>query len=155
MSLPTVRIDEDRLWQSLMTMAEIGATPGGGVCRIALTDVDREARDLFSTWCSDAGLDLRIEALIAHPGGTVEVAALADAMSRQDLDMRHAVLQAKDRLVLQSENDENDPRRFTAAGCSVGGVHYRANPPRSKPLAASMRRAAWCDRWRGSRAARP
>ena len=30
--------------------------------------------------------------------------------------MRHAVLQAKDRLVLQSENDENDPRRFTAAG---------------------------------------
>ncbi len=61
MSLPTVRIDEDRLWQSLMTMAEIGATPGGGVCRIALTDVDREARDLFSTWCRDAGLDLRID----------------------------------------------------------------------------------------------
>ena len=42
--------------------------------------------------------------------------AAAAIMSRQDLDMRHAVLQAKDRLVLQSENDENDPRRFTAAG---------------------------------------
>lgn len=61
MTLPTARINEDRLWQSLMTMAEIGATPGGGVCRIALTDTDREGRDLFSSWCRDAGLDLRVD----------------------------------------------------------------------------------------------
>ena len=32
-----LRIDGQRLWQSLMTLAEIGATPKGGVCRLALT----------------------------------------------------------------------------------------------------------------------
>ncbi len=36
-----IRIDGTRLWRSLMEMARIGATPGGGVGRIALTDLDR------------------------------------------------------------------------------------------------------------------
>jgi hypothetical protein len=35
------RVDGDRLWESLMEMARIGATPKGGVCRLALTDLDR------------------------------------------------------------------------------------------------------------------
>lgn len=53
-----LRIDGDRLWQSLMEMAEIGALPGGGCRRLALTDEDREARDLFARWCHEAGADL-------------------------------------------------------------------------------------------------
>jgi hypothetical protein len=36
------RINGERLWQSLMEMARIGATPRGGVCRVALTDVCKD-----------------------------------------------------------------------------------------------------------------
>ena len=38
---PNLKIDSDRLWSSLMELAEIGGTEKGGVCRIALTDLDR------------------------------------------------------------------------------------------------------------------
>ena len=40
-----LRIDGDRLWRSLMELAQIGATPKGGVARLALTDLDRDGRD--------------------------------------------------------------------------------------------------------------
>jgi N-carbamoyl-L-amino-acid hydrolase len=40
-----LRIDAARLWQSLMDLASIGATPLGGVRRITLTDLDRQGRD--------------------------------------------------------------------------------------------------------------
>lgn|GEM_PF-5814527 len=45
-----VRIDGRRLWDSLMELAKIGATPKGGVCRLALTDLDKAARDLIIDW---------------------------------------------------------------------------------------------------------
>ena len=41
------RINGARLWQSLMDLARIGATPKGGVCRLALTALDGQGRDLF------------------------------------------------------------------------------------------------------------
>ena len=41
------KVNGERLWASLMEMAKIGATPKGGVCRLALTDLDRDGRDLF------------------------------------------------------------------------------------------------------------
>ena len=56
-------IDGARLWRSLMEMAEIGATPKGGVRRLALSDVDRRGRDLFRTWCEAAGLSVRVDAI--------------------------------------------------------------------------------------------
>ena len=56
-----VRIDGARLWDSLMVLAEIGATPGGGSCRLALTDMDRQARDLFVSWCEAAGCQVRVD----------------------------------------------------------------------------------------------
>ena len=56
-----MRIDADRLWDSLMRMAQIGATARGGVNRQTLTDLDREARDLFVAWCRDAGCAIRID----------------------------------------------------------------------------------------------
>jgi len=58
-----VRVNGDRLWQSLMEMAEIGATPGGGSSRLALTALDKNARDLFVSWCRDAGFAPRIDAM--------------------------------------------------------------------------------------------
>ena len=40
-----LRVDGARLWDSLMRLARIGATDKGGVCRLALTELDRDARD--------------------------------------------------------------------------------------------------------------
>ena len=55
------RINGERLWASLMEMAKIGATPKGGVCRLALTDLDMQARDLFVTWCKQAGCTVKVD----------------------------------------------------------------------------------------------
>ncbi|MCO7574471.1 Zn-dependent hydrolase [Pseudomonas chlororaphis] len=51
----------ERLWASLMAMAEIGATARGGSCRLALSDEDRAGRELFAHWCSEAGLSLSVD----------------------------------------------------------------------------------------------
>jgi beta-ureidopropionase / N-carbamoyl-L-amino-acid hydrolase len=56
-----VRINGKRLWDSLARMAEIGATPRGGVCRLALTDLDREGRDLIVKWAKEAGCTVSID----------------------------------------------------------------------------------------------
>ena len=56
-----LRINSERLWQSLMEMAKIGATEKGGVCRLALTDLDREGRELFIRWCKDAGCTVTVD----------------------------------------------------------------------------------------------
>ena len=56
-----LRINGTRLWDSLMQMARIGATPKGGVKRLTLTDLDRESRDLFVTWCEAAGCTISID----------------------------------------------------------------------------------------------
>src|SRR3954471_5191565 len=61
--LTNKRIDGARLWDSLMEMAEIGATPKGGVRGLALRDVGRRGRDLFRTWCEAAGLNVRVDAI--------------------------------------------------------------------------------------------
>ncbi len=57
------RIDGRRLWDSLMTMAEIGGTPKGGVRRLTLTDVDKRGRDRFRTLCEQSGLTVRVDAI--------------------------------------------------------------------------------------------
>jgi N-carbamoyl-L-amino-acid hydrolase len=49
-----LRIDGDRLWGALMELAKIGATPKGGVCRLTLTDLDKQGRDLVSRWAREA-----------------------------------------------------------------------------------------------------
>lgn len=56
-------INRDRLWQSLMDLAKLGATPKGGVCRLALTDLDRKARDLFVQWCEEAGCTVSVDGI--------------------------------------------------------------------------------------------
>jgi N-carbamoyl-L-amino-acid hydrolase len=57
------RIDGRRLWDSLMAMAEIGATPKGGVRRLALSEVDKAGRDRFVEWCRALGLSVRVDAI--------------------------------------------------------------------------------------------
>ena len=60
-SAAQLRIDDQRLWQSLMDLAAIGATPKGGVCRIALTPEDQQGRDLVVQWFRQAGLSVRVD----------------------------------------------------------------------------------------------
>lgn len=58
-----LRIDAQRLWESLMTMAEIGATANGGCNRQALTPEDGEGRALFARWCEAAGMSVQVDGL--------------------------------------------------------------------------------------------
>ncbi len=55
------KVNGARLWDSLMEMAKIGATPAGGVNRLTLTDLDRQSRDLFIAWCKDAGCSIKVD----------------------------------------------------------------------------------------------
>lgn len=61
--VPTIKINGARLWQSLMDLANIGATAKGGVCRLALTALDGQGRDLFVSWAREAGCSIRIDAI--------------------------------------------------------------------------------------------
>ena len=58
-----IAIDGARLWASLMDMAKIGATEKGGNCRLALSDLDKEGRDLFVGWCEAAGCRVSVDAM--------------------------------------------------------------------------------------------
>jgi len=55
--------DAERLWNSLMELARIGATPKGGVRRLALSDEDRRGRDCFRDWCRAAVMQVEIDAI--------------------------------------------------------------------------------------------
>ncbi len=56
-----LRINGERLWASLMELAQIGATPKGGVCRLTLTDLDKQGRDLVTRWAREAGMTVTID----------------------------------------------------------------------------------------------
>ena len=53
--------NRDRLWQSLMDQGKIGETAKGGLNRQALTDLDRQVRELLIQWGKDAGCDISID----------------------------------------------------------------------------------------------
>ncbi|CDX14453.1 Amidase, hydantoinase/carbamoylase family [Mesorhizobium sp. ORS 3359] len=56
-----LRINSDRLWDSLMEMAKIGPGIAGGNNRQTLTDSDKEGRALFKSWCDAAGLSMGVD----------------------------------------------------------------------------------------------
>jgi N-carbamoyl-L-amino-acid hydrolase len=56
-----LRINRERLWQSLMELARIGGTPKGGVRRLTLTEVDRQGRELFMRWAREAGCTVSVD----------------------------------------------------------------------------------------------
>ena len=59
--MQNIRVNGQRLYDSLMEMAKIGSTEKGGVCRLALTDEDKAARDLYVKWCEDAGCTVSVD----------------------------------------------------------------------------------------------
>ena len=61
MDLKALRVNGKRLQNTLEEMAKIGATPGGGVQRLTLTDEDKQARDLFVKWLKELDLEITID----------------------------------------------------------------------------------------------
>ena len=86
----SVRIDANRLQASITEFARIGATPGGGVTRLALSDEDRAARDLLRRHMDEAGMTVRVDDLGtmtghrpgAEPGPAVLLAPTSIRSSR-------------------------------------------------------------------------
>ena len=60
-NIDTLRVNGERLWDSLMELAQIGATKKGGVCRLTLTDLDKQGRDLVTRWAKEAGMTVTID----------------------------------------------------------------------------------------------
>ena len=58
-----IRVNGRRLRRSLEAMARVGSTPGGGVSRLALSDADGQARDLFVNWLEEGNLRVEIDAM--------------------------------------------------------------------------------------------
>jgi N-carbamoyl-L-amino-acid hydrolase len=56
-----LRINGDRLWDSLTKMAKIGPGIAGGNNRQTLTDADGEGRELFKAWCETAGCEMGLD----------------------------------------------------------------------------------------------
>lgn len=56
-----LRINEQRLWDTLMEMGDIGGTEKGGCNRLAGTDLDKQARDLFVSWCKACGCTIDVD----------------------------------------------------------------------------------------------
>jgi N-carbamoyl-L-amino-acid hydrolase len=80
-STPALQVHSARLWDSLMALAQIGATDKGGVRRLALTELDRQARDLVCGWFREAGLKLRVDQIgnvfARREGSNPKLAAVA------------------------------------------------------------------------------
>lgn len=58
-----VSIDARRLIARIRKLGEVGAMPGGGVCRLALTDADKAGRDLFVSWLEELGMSVHIDVI--------------------------------------------------------------------------------------------
>lgn len=57
----TPQVNGERLWQSLLDMAQFGAIPKDGVTRLALSEEDRQARDQLRDWAKEAGCSVRVD----------------------------------------------------------------------------------------------
>jgi len=79
------KISSSRLMGRLDDLAAIGAIDGGGSCRLALTDADREGRDLVVTWMKDLGLRIDIDG-VGNVVGTWDVGSGAPVMTGSHID---------------------------------------------------------------------
>lgn len=83
--LEGVRVSGSRLLARLDDLARIGPIDGGGSCRLALTDADRDGRDLVVTWMRDLGLAVTIDA-VGNVVGTWNVGRGRPVMTGSHID---------------------------------------------------------------------
>ena len=87
-NIPSIQgnsISQDRLLARLDELATIGPIDGGGSCRLALTDADRDGRDLVVTWMRDLGLDVIVDG-VGNITGTWNVGSGAPVMTGSHID---------------------------------------------------------------------
>ena len=75
-----LKINPERLWDTLMETAAIGATPKGGICRLTLTDLDRQVRDWFRAQAQALGCRVTVDdmgAMFARRDGQHDVPPIA------------------------------------------------------------------------------
>jgi len=78
--MQNLKIDPERLWDELMETAAIGATPKGGICRLTLSDLDRQVRAWFKARAEALGCTVTIDdmgAMFARRGGQRDVPPIA------------------------------------------------------------------------------
>ena len=79
--MQNLTINPQRLWDSLMDTAQIGGTPKGGICRLTLTDLDRQIRDWFRSQCEALGCSVTVDQVgnmfAFKPGKRSDVAPVA------------------------------------------------------------------------------
>jgi N-carbamoyl-L-amino-acid hydrolase len=78
--MQNLKIDGERLWGELMETAAIGATPKGGICRLTLSDLDRQVRDWFKARAEQLGCTVTIDdmgAMFARRPGQADVPPIA------------------------------------------------------------------------------
>ena len=80
-----LRTDESRLAQRIFALAEIAPIDGGGNCRLALTDEDRDGRDLVLSWMKDLGLEIGIDS-IGNVVGTWNVGSGLPVLTGSHID---------------------------------------------------------------------
>jgi N-carbamoyl-L-amino-acid hydrolase len=79
--MKNLKIDPERLWDDLMETARIGATPKGGICRLTLTELDRQVRDWFKARCEGLGCTVTVDDMgcmfARRPGQRADVPPIA------------------------------------------------------------------------------
>jgi N-carbamoyl-L-amino-acid hydrolase len=78
-------IDESRLMQRIFALAKIGEIEGGGCNRLALTDADRDGRDVVVSWMRELGLNITIDA-VGNIIGVWQVGVGAPVMTGSHID---------------------------------------------------------------------
>ena len=85
-SYPTqLRVNNGRLMQRLMDLAQIGSIDGGGCARLALTDEDKAGRDLVIAWMQELGLSITID-VIGNVVGVWDVGSGRPVMTGSHID---------------------------------------------------------------------
>ena len=81
-----LRIDLDRLMGRIEALGAAGALPGGGVCRLALGDADRDGRDLVVSWMKELGLAVAVDRIGNVVGVRAGQEACAPVMTGSHID---------------------------------------------------------------------
>src|SRR6202011_771976 len=78
--MQNLKIDGERLWGELMETAAIGGTPKGGICRLTLSELDRQVRDWFKARAERLGCTVAVDdmgAMFARRPGQRDVPPIA------------------------------------------------------------------------------
>jgi len=81
-----LRIDIDRLMGRIEALGRVGALSGGGVCRLALSDADRDGRNLVVSWMKEAGLSVSVDRIGNVVGVRAGREACAPVMTGSHID---------------------------------------------------------------------